>query len=178
MAEAAGISHAQVGRLERGEVVAASVIIVARLLAVVGMRLNARAFPIGPPLRDAAHVALLKRLRVELPAGVRFTTEVPLRGYRDGRAWDARIDLAKGTLRVEAETRLRDVQALERRIALKQRDDEVNVVLLLVSDTKTNRAVIRAGDALLSARFPLSGRGVLRALRAGMCPEASGMVLL
>ncbi len=178
VAEAAGVSHAQVGRVERGEILAVSLVLVARLLAVVGLRLAARAFPAGPPLRDGAHVALLKRLHAELPAGVRFTTEVPLRSDREGRAWDAGVDLADGTLRVEAETRIRDLQALDRRVALKQRDDGVERVILLVSDTKTNRAVIRAGKSLLCARYPLSGRAVLRALRAGTCPKAGGIVLL
>ena len=178
VAEAAGVSHAQVGRVERGEILTVSLVLVARLLAVVGLRLAARAFPAGPPLRDGAHVALLKRLHAELPAGVRFTTEVPLRSDREGRAWDAGVDLADGTLRVEAETRIRDLQALDRRVALKQRDDGVERVILLVSDTKTNRAVIREGKSLLRARYPLSGRAVLRALREGTCPKAGGIVLL
>lgn len=178
VAEAAGVSHAQVGRVERGETLTVSLALVSRLLAVVGLRLAARAFPAGPPLRDGAHVALLRRLRAELPAGVRSTTEVPLRGDRDGRAWDACIDFPDGTLRVEAETRIRDLQALDRRVALKQRDDGVERVILLVSDTKTNRAVIRAGKPLLCSRYPLSGRSVLRALRAGTCPKAGGIALL
>lgn len=173
----AGISHAHVGRLERGET-GVSIVLLARLLSVVGLRLSARAFPAGSTLRDASHVALLKRLKAELPDHVRCHTEIPLRGDRDGRAWDARLDLADGFLHVEAETRIRDLQALDRRVALKQRDDGVQRVLLLVSDTKTNRAVVRVGDALLGARYPLSGRSVLRALRAGRCPEASGIVLL
>ncbi len=176
--EAAGLSHAHVGRVERGESAGASVVLLARLLSVVGLQLAARAFPGGSPLRDASHVALLKRLRAELPAKVRLLTEIPLRGDRDGRAWDARIDLADGSVRVEAETRIRDLQALDRRIALKQRDDGIERVVLLVNDTRTNRAAVRAAGRLLDERYPLSGRAVLSALREGKCPEASGIVLL
>jgi hypothetical protein len=79
---------------------------------------------------------------------------------------------------VECETRLFDVQALERRIALKRRDDGSPDVLLLVPRTRTNReAMTVAGDRLRSA-FPLETRAVLSALRAGVRPGGSGIVLL
>jgi len=178
IAEAASVSHAHVGRVERGESVGVSMVLLARLLSIVGLQLAARAFPAGSTLRDASHVALLKRLQAELPADVRFRTEVPLRGDRDGRAWDARLDLADGSVHVEAETRIRDLQALDRRIALKQRDDGADRIVLLVSDTRTNRATVRAAGTLLATRYPLAGRAVLRALRAGKCPDGSGIVLL
>jgi len=178
VAEAASVSHAHVGRVERGESAGVSIVLLARLLQIVGLQLAARAFPGGSTLRDASHLALLKRLQAELPASVRFRTEVPLRGDRDGRAWDGRMDLTDGCVHVEAETRIRDLQALDRRIALKQRDDGVDRVMLLVSDTRTNRATVRAAETLLATRYPLPARAVMRALRAGECPQASGIVLL
>lgn len=178
VAEAASVSHAHVGRVERGESAGVSMVLLARLLTIVGLQLAARAFPAGSTLRDASHVALLKRLQAELPASVRFRTEVPVSGDRDGRAWDGRMDLTGGCVHVEAETRIRDLQALDRRMALKQRDDGVDRVILLVSDTRTNRAAFREAKPLLATRYPLSGRAVLRALRAGKCPEGSGVVLL
>ena len=65
---------------------------------------------------------------------------------------------------VEAETRLDDLQALERRIYLKQRDLGIRRVILLVADTRHNRAVLEAHPELLE-RFPVSTRACLLALR-------------
>jgi hypothetical protein len=95
---------------------------------------------------------------------------VPIPIHGDRRAWDA--------IAVEAETRLRDIQALERRIALKQRDGGVDVVILLVNDTAANRRVLAAHREALRARFPLDGRAILAALRAGRAPQDSGIVVL
>jgi len=69
---------------------------------------------------------------------------------------------------VEAEVRLTDIQALDRRIALKRRDGDIDVVILLIGDTKVNRAVIAAHRSALRPAFPLDARGVL-----GLSPPAS-----
>lgn len=159
VAEAASVSHAHVGRVERGESAGVSIVLIARLLNIVGLQLAARAFPGGSTLRDASHVALLKRLQAELPASVRFRTEVPLRGDRDGRAWDGRMDLTGGCVHVEAETRIRDLQALDRRIALKQRDDGVARVMLLVSDTRDEPSSGSRGRDAARHALPAPGEG-------------------
>jgi hypothetical protein len=95
----------------------------------------------------------------------------------DLRAWDAVVECPEGQVAVEAETRLHDLQALQRRIALKQRDSRL-VVILLVNDTATNRRVLRAHREDLRPMFPLDGREVLGALRAGRRPTASELVVL
>lgn len=105
-------------------------------------------------------------------------TEVPLPAAGDPRAWDCVLGLDPTETPVEAETRLRDLQALDRRCALKQRDGHADVVILLVSDTAHNRAVLAEHREDLRASFPLDTRQVMVALRAGRTPEANGIVVL
>jgi len=79
---------------------------------------------------------------------------------------------------VDAETRLRDVQALLRRLELKWRDSEVPRLVLLVAGTHHNRRVVREHRAALLSTLPLDTAQVLRALRAGEAPPQNGIVLL
>lgn len=175
---AAAMSHAQFGRIERGELQRVTLDQVARAGAVVGLRLAARLYPDGDPVRDAAQLRLLARLRSALPAGVRWRTEVPLPILGDRRAWDAVVTLSGGEVAFEAETRLLDVQALDRRIALKRRDGNVERVVLVIADSAANRRAIELHRADLAASFPLDARAVLGALRAGRAPADCGIVML
>jgi hypothetical protein len=78
---------------------------------------------------------------------------------------------------VEAETRLSDVQALERRIGAKQRDLGLERVILLLADTAANRRAVSQIPEL-ARRFPLSARGCLMALAAGRDPGGDAIVFL
>ena len=79
---------------------------------------------------------------------------------------------------VEAETRITDFQALARRIALKQRDDAVDRVLLLVAATRTNRDAVRAAEPFIGHAFSPDGRATLNALAEGHLPARSALVFL
>jgi hypothetical protein len=79
---------------------------------------------------------------------------------------------------VEAETRLSDVQALERRVALEQRDGAVAVVILLINDTDHNRRILADAAAGLRAQFPGRTRQALRLLAAGQPPMVSTILVL
>ena len=175
---AAAMSHAQFGRIERGEIRQLTVDQLSRACAAVGLRLVVRAYPDGDPVRDAAQLALLERFRSCLPAGTRWRTEVPLPIAGDRRAWDGAAKIGNGSLGVEAETRLRDIQALERRLALKMRDGGLEKVVLVVSDTRSNHRVLDMHREALRQVLPLDGRDILRAVRAGRLPNASGILLL
>ena len=172
------MSHAQLGRIERGELLQLTVDQASRACAAVGLRLAFRAYPDGDPVADRAQLALLGRFRACLPEHARWLSEVPLPIQGDRRAWDAISIVAGFRFAVEAETRLRDIQALERRIALKQRDSNIEVVVLVISDTFANRRTLAIHREALRARFPLGGRTILKALRAGRPPAASGVVVL
>lgn len=178
VARAAGLSAPQVSRIERGAAPSASIEQLARLLAVVGLELSARAYPAGSPLRDAAHVTLLGRFRARLHRSLGWRTEVPLGLPGDRRAWDAVVRGPGWRFGVEAETRPRDVQALVRRISLKARDDRVDGVLLVLADTRSDRAFVRAAGDALTARFPTDAGRVIEMLGVGFRPDGDALILL
>lgn len=178
VAHASRLSTAAVSRIERGLVPGVPLVRLAELLAVVGMELSARAFPAGGPVRDAAHANLLARLRARLAPTLQWLTEVPVAGFGDARAWDATIRGRDFVTAVEAETRIRDLQELDRRVALKRRDGHVDGVVLLLADTRTNRIVVREYADHLKVNFPLPSASVLAALGGGRDPGGSGFVFL
>lgn len=183
LGRALGISDVHAARICRGETSGVSIIRAAQMLAVLGLDLSARAYPVGSPVRDAGQLRLLGRLRTCLPASMGWRTEVPIRnvappGTIDLRAWDAVISGPDWWLPVEAETRSNDVQALQRRISLKQRDAGVHAILLLLADTRHHRDLVRLASDGLSAQFPIGARSALAALRAGRPPGGNAIVLL
>jgi transcriptional regulator with XRE-family HTH domain len=175
---AIGVSTSAWSRMERGAVPNLALLELGRALAVVGLDLSVRAYPGGRPLRDDAHLTLLARLHGRLGAGPRWRTEVPMRVAGDLRAWDALIVVSAIRIGVEAETRARDAQELQRRLALKQRDGDVDHLILLLADTRHNRAFVRAcGEGFRSA-FPVEGRVALQRLAVPADPGGSAIVLL
>jgi transcriptional regulator with XRE-family HTH domain len=179
VALAARTSRSQVGRIESGQAPRVSILELARLLAVLGLELSATAYPAGDAIRDAGHRALLDRLRSHVYSGARWQFEVPVAGSGDQRAWDAVLVLGSGRVAVEAETRLRDMQDFQRRLALKLRDDpEASAVVLLLADTRHNRTLVRDHGDALRTQLPASQGDLMRALKRGLCPQDGGVVLL
>ncbi|HEY6571065.1 MAG TPA: helix-turn-helix transcriptional regulator [Candidatus Limnocylindrales bacterium] len=175
---AAGMSHTQISRIERAEVASLTIDHVCSAGLAVGLKLAARLYPDGDAVRDAGQLRLLERFRATLPPGTGWGTEVPLPIPGDRRAWDAVIRLDGRRAGCEAETRLADVQALERRLALKARDGDVDVLILIVADTTHNRVVLEQQREALRGLLPLDGRDVRRALREGRLPHAGGLIVV
>lgn len=173
-----GISRSQYSRIERGLTPELTIDMAARVFAVLGQALNVQTFPAGDALRDVAQLALLERLRAHLHPSFRWATEVPLPIPGDLRAWDATACNASVRIGVEGETRLRDLQAVERRVALKERDGGMDRVILLVANTRHDREVVRAHADMLVARFPVPGARALELLRAGVDPGGNTLILL
>jgi hypothetical protein len=96
----------------------------------------------------------------------------------DLRAWDLVVEGHGSMIGVEAETHIHDVQALLRRLSLKQRDGDVTVVILLLSETTHHREVVQAARADLQAAFPVGAREALAGLRRGQAPRANALVLV
>lgn len=184
----AGLSHRELGRRSgidrervalalRGDRQALTLDIAARIAPVLGLELGASLHPDGDPVRDKAHLALIRRMRARLGAGVSWRSEVPIPIAGDRRSADGVIVGMGVEIYVEAETRLGDVQALERSIAGKQRDLGIERVILLVADTRHNRDVIARVPELRS-RFPIGTRAALAALSRGQVPAGDALVVI
>jgi transcriptional regulator with XRE-family HTH domain len=171
------LSHSKIGRIERGEPNQLTIELASKLASVLRLQFSASLHPDGNPVRDAAHVALLHRFRGRLAPSLRWRTEVPIPIEGDRRSADGVVDGPGVDVMVEAETRIDDVQALERRVSSKQRDLGIRRVILLVADTRHNRAVVRLTPAL-DSRFPETTRACLGALANGREPKADALVFL
>jgi transcriptional regulator with XRE-family HTH domain len=178
VAHASGLSQSQVSRIERGVLATLSIEQLCRIASVIGLDLSVKLYPGGAPLRDQGQTNLIDRFRPHVgpPLGLRAEVPVPIDG--DRRAWDLQIVGAPKLIGLEAETRIVDCQALQRRIALKARDSNIERVILLVSDTRANRAAIRAAEASFREMFPVPARDALRALREGRDPGGWAIIML
>jgi transcriptional regulator with XRE-family HTH domain len=176
--EAVGVSHSRISRLERGAIEHPPLDLLAAACAVVGLDLAIKAYPGGDPLRDRAHDALLARFRAVLHPSLRLRTEQPLPIPGDLRAWDGMVVGPGWFLHVEAETAITDGQALTRRLLLKDRDGGRGCVILLVSDTRSNRDALHTLRPSLTEVLPLGTRAILYALRRGADPGGNGIVVL
>jgi transcriptional regulator with XRE-family HTH domain len=176
---AVGLSASQVARFERGALHDLRLEQVCRLSTAVGLQPSLRFYPDGDPIRDVGQARLLERLRSRIAPQLVWRLEVPLHGQSDSRAWDAVVDGAGCLDAIEAETRLRDLQATERKVARKLRDDTtIQHVILLVADTRMNRRALAEEREALRTQFPLDTREALVNLGQGRCPGASAIVIL
>lgn len=174
-----GISASQFSRLERGRTSGVSIEDACVALDAVGLDLVVKTYPGGPPIRDAAHTALLDRLRPRCHASIRLLTEVGMPIAGDQRAWDLVAVGPAWRHRFEAETRARDCQALTRRIRLKARDSgDIGGVSLLLLDSRHNRDFVAMHAATLAETFPVPASVALAALRTGADPGAGSVILL
>jgi transcriptional regulator with XRE-family HTH domain len=176
--QAIGLSDSRISLIERGDYVTVPFVVVARYLSAVGLELSARAYPIGLGVRDAAQLELLARLRRRVSSSFVWHTEVPMPIRGDLRAWDAGITRDGIRIGVDAETRLRDAQAVDRRVTLKLRDSAWDRAILLLAATRSNRLVLREFGSALQASFPVSSERALEALEAGQDPGGNAVIVL
>jgi transcriptional regulator with XRE-family HTH domain len=176
---AAGLSASQLSRMERGAIERVTIEQLWRAGAALGLRGHAKYYPAGSPVRDRAHLALLARFEQRLRPPLQLRREVPMPIEGDLRAWDGMVRGATNPFFSEGETHLGDVQALERRLRQKLRDDpRSDLLVLVVMRSEHNRAVLRDHREVLRDLLPLDGGAVLRALADGRPPAASGIVVL
>lgn len=171
------LSGSEIGRVEHGTASWLTVIHASELLSAVGLDLWAKAYPAGPPVRDAAHLRLLGDFEGRLHPSIRCHREwlIPDDQYR--RAVDLMLSNLPKRVGVEAETVLDDLQALQRDINLKQHDADLERMILLVRGSRRNRDILRGANAL-RRDFPIETRGALAALARGRDPGGNGIVIL
>jgi transcriptional regulator with XRE-family HTH domain len=174
-----GWSQSDLSRIERlvqpGSI---SLIDLSQCAAVLGLELSVGLHPAGEPIRDKGHQVLIRRFLQTVGTGWRVEREVPLPNLHDPRAWDVVLRIVDCIVGVEAETRIRDVQALVRRMRQRQRDGGTGVIVLVLAETAHNRRVLPELLEALGPEFATSPRVVLRALREGRAIPGSGVILL
>lgn len=177
LAASAGVSREWILRLEGGLLKRVELTRLAIVYAILGHRGSWKAYPVGEPVHDQAQLRLLAAFDQRIAPTWRKTREAVMPIPGDLRAWDERLD-GPVSIGVEAETRIRDLQALVRAITAKQRDSGVQRAVLVVSGSRANRDILRSHLPALRATFPLGTREVLAALADGRDPAASGIVVL
>lgn len=182
VAERIGCARQRVARIELGRVAGIGLGDLSAVAAVVGLRLQVRAFPAGPALRDAAQLAVMHRLREVLSSAWRLALEVPVRTSGDLRAFDLVLRERAGPaiVCIEVITRLIDAQMQLRAVHVKWRDGAPPGARLVVvmANTPANRRALRSVRELLRDELPLDGRPVLAALRDGRDPGGNGIALV
>jgi transcriptional regulator with XRE-family HTH domain len=178
LGSAVGLSDSRISIVERGGYPDVPFVIVAQLLGAVGLELSARAYPIGGGLRDDAQIKLLHRLRLRVSRQFLLRTEVPMPITGDLRAWDAALIGPGLRIGIDAESRLRDVQAVDRRVMLKLRDSGFDRAIILVAATRTNRLLLREARITLAANYTVPSTAAMRSLAAGQDPGGNSVVVL
>lgn len=178
VARAVHLSPQWVSRLERGDG-ATYVMQLARWGAAVGLDISLRAFPTGAALRDAGQLRVLARARAAIGDKWNWRTEVPVAADpRDRRAFDAVIAHGGCRIGLEAIVRLTDAQAQARAALLKQEAAGLDRIVLVLAQTRRNRAALAAAAPTLAPAFPVGPRSVLADLRLGRSPAANGIFLI
>jgi transcriptional regulator with XRE-family HTH domain len=180
VAGAARMSRNHYAAIENGTAAKASLRELNRVAAVLGLEPSYRLYPGGRALRDGGHATKLRTLASWLrsPLTIRFEVALPAVADRfERRAWDAMIFADGRRTGLELEMRLRDVQAMRRRIDLKRRDDPVESFVLLVADTRNNRRVVAEFADLFADLPSLRASAVRSVLAAGQHPP-TGLLLI
>jgi transcriptional regulator with XRE-family HTH domain len=181
VAAAIGMSAPTVLRTERAIGPGARPGLLAVHAEAVGLRARLLLYPADDPIRDAPQVRLLRAFRDSIGPLLPMDLErpvVPVPGSGDRRAFDAVLRLPSGDCGVECYTRFHDCQAQLRAALLKQRDAQLNRLLIVVRATHANRRSLAAATDLIQLNFPLGTRAVLFALRTGRDLTANGVVLI
>lgn len=181
MARELGCSQSQLWRIEADQV-PVTVGRLAEMASVLGLELSIGLHELGDPIRDKGHQALAKRFAALLSPRWIVTTETPLPMPGDLRAWDKLLRLAgqvpQHLVGVDLETRIRDIQALVRRTRMRERDGGVDAIVIVLSDSATNRRLVGELREALGPGYLTSPRGLLNSLRAGSALIGSGVILV
>ena len=159
-----------------------SVVALSEIASVLGLELSVGLHELGDPIRDAGQQALGRRFDAIPAPAWRSTSETLLPNPGDQRSWDRLLRLTTSPERhlvgADLETRIRDVQALVRRTRLRERDGGVAAILLVLSDSATNRSLVGQLRESLGPDYRSPPRSILASLRAGEPLPGSGVVLI
>jgi hypothetical protein len=152
------------------------------LASVLGLEVSVGLHPIGDPIRDKGQQACAHRFDGMLSDRWRVTNEALLPGVGDQRAWDKLLRLVGEAPRclvgADIESRVWDVQGIVRRTRARERDGQVDHILIVLADTAHNRRIVDELRTTLGPPYATNPRAILRALRKGRPLPGSGVLLV
>jgi hypothetical protein len=168
-ARVAGVSPETQQRVEDGDP-RVGIDTACRVAATVGLKVWAKAFPARTAsLRDTGQLRIASFLQSIASDTFRRALEL---GLGNGRSIDTVLFGPMEIIAMEIERLIADFQAQYRAAAAK-RDDLALLhqrpvrLVLVIEDSRRNRAALREHAALIRSTLPAGSREVLRALRAG-----------
>src|SRR5690242_17588797 len=173
----AGWTQSELHRLESHEFTNVSLSRLGVVASVLGLEISVGVHPIGDGLRDKGHEALLKRFAAGIHPSLRQTREAPFPNSFDRRSWDMLLGVEQQLVGVEAETRIRDIQELVRRVRQRERDGGVDEIVIVLANSAHNRALVGDLRLALGKSYSTSPVGLRRALREGRIVPGSGVIL-
>ena len=181
VAARAGVSWSTVARVQLGDP-GTAIDTVAAVAEAVGLELVLRAYPgRQPSLRDSGQLALAEELVRQLGSAWQPALEVPAGEH--GQATDLVLFGAQEIITCEIERMAVDLQAQyrcadrKRRLLSAAHRRPVRLVLLL-EDTRRNRAAVEPHLPALQSLLPAATREVLAGLRGGRPVGRDGLVWL
>jgi transcriptional regulator with XRE-family HTH domain len=182
IALALGIDRSNFTRLEAGDLDDVGIVRLSEIASLLGFEISVGLHPIGDPTRDKGQQACGQRFDGRLSERWRMTNETLLPGASEKRAWDKLLRLIDETPRylvgVDIESRVWDVQAIVRRTRERERDGQVDHLLIVLADTAHNRRVIDTLRETIGAAYGTPPRAIFAALRKGEPLPGSGVILV
>ena len=182
VAQAIGVARSNVTRLEAGRRQDIGIVELSEIASVLGYEVSVGLHPIGDPVRDKGQLACGRRFSALLSDSWRVTDETLLPGAGEQRAWDKLLRLVGTTPRylvgVDIESRVWDVQAMVRRTRQRERDGQVDHIVIVLADTAHNRRIADELRLALGSQYTTSSRAVFRQLRAGEPIAGSAVILV
>jgi transcriptional regulator with XRE-family HTH domain len=177
-----GFDPSTMWRLEADLLPDVTVVRMSEIASVLGYEVSVGLHPTGDPVRDKGQLACGRRFDAVLSDRWRVTDETLLPGAGEQRSWDKLLRLVDATPRylvgADIESRAWDVQAIVRRTRARERDGQVDHILIVLADTAHNRRIVDELRAGLGPDYATGSRRLLRALRMGERLIGSGVVLI
>jgi transcriptional regulator with XRE-family HTH domain len=147
--------------------------------AVLALRPRFDLHRVDEGLRDQGGQRLIERFCGLLSPVWIVRREAPFPTLGDLRSWDVLIRVGTSfRAGIEAETRLRELEELVRRIRQRELHGGVDEILIVLSNSAHNRSNVNALRSALGASYTTSPRELIGALRAGRPLPGSGVILL
>ncbi len=177
-----GISQGAYSRIETGRLGDVGVIAISQIASVLGYEVSMGLHPIGDPVRDKGQLACGRRFGALLSDRWRVTDETLLPGAGEQRAWDKLLRLTDAAPRYQVgadiESRVWDIQAIVRRTRARERDGQVDHILIVLADSAHNRRIADELRRALGADYATGSPRIMAALRKGERLSGSGVVLV